>query len=115
MTGRRHLGAGPAEERGVPRGRRRGGNQSQDVGGDAGAGSSAARRGGRQQSDGVRPRGPPRALRRREERETGSMESGSNVLDRLDAFSVEGIGRQEADVTSGTRWVELVKRAARSN
>jgi transcriptional regulator with PAS, ATPase and Fis domain len=43
------------------------------------------------------------------------MGSGSNVLDRLDAFSVEGIGPQDAGATSGPRWVELVKRAARSN
>ncbi len=43
------------------------------------------------------------------------MGSGSNVLDRLDAFSVEGIGPQDAGTTVGPRWVELVKRAARSN
>ena len=43
------------------------------------------------------------------------MVSGSNVLDRLDALAVEGIRPQDAVATSNTQWIELVKRAARSN
>ena len=43
------------------------------------------------------------------------MASGSNVLDRLDALSVEGIESQGEFATSGKQWIELVKRAARSN
>ncbi|MHC4102016.1 MAG: sigma-54 factor interaction domain-containing protein, partial [Planctomycetota bacterium] len=43
------------------------------------------------------------------------MASGSNVLDRLDAFSVEGIEDQGGYGTPSRRWIELVQRAARSN
>jgi DNA-binding NtrC family response regulator len=43
------------------------------------------------------------------------MSRGSNVLDRLDAFAVEGIGDQGRYGTSSRRWIELVQRAARSN
>ena len=40
------------------------------------------------------------------------MPSGSNVLNRLDALSIEGIGSQGA--SSDKQWIELVQRAARS-
>ena len=43
------------------------------------------------------------------------MSSGSNVLDRLDAFGVEGIESQGPFGTTDRQWIELVKRAARSN
>ncbi len=43
------------------------------------------------------------------------MASGSNVLDRLDALSVEGIESQGGFATTGKQWIELVKRAARSS
>lgn len=43
------------------------------------------------------------------------MASGSNVLNRLDALSIEGIGSQGAFATSDKQWIELVQRAARSN
>ncbi|MHC4218925.1 MAG: sigma 54-interacting transcriptional regulator [Planctomycetota bacterium] len=43
------------------------------------------------------------------------MASGSNVLDRLDAFAVEGIGAQGGISAPSERWIELVKRAAGSN
>ncbi len=43
------------------------------------------------------------------------MSSGSNVLDRLDAFAVEGIESQDAFGTKSKQWIELVKRAARSD
>lgn len=43
------------------------------------------------------------------------MASGSNVLNRLDAFSIEGIGSQGSFATSDKQWIELVARAARSN
>ncbi len=42
------------------------------------------------------------------------MASGSNVLDRLDALSVEGIESQGEFATTSKQWIELVKRAARS-
>jgi two-component system response regulator HydG len=43
------------------------------------------------------------------------MASGSNVLDRLDAFAVEGVGIQGGYGRPGRRWIELVKRAAGSS
>jgi len=43
------------------------------------------------------------------------MVSGSTVLDRPDALAVEGIRPQDAAATSDKQWIELVKRAARSN
>ena len=43
------------------------------------------------------------------------MASGSNVLDRLDALSVEGIESQGGFATTGKQWIKLVKRAARSS
>ncbi len=43
------------------------------------------------------------------------MVSGSSVLNRLDALAVEGIRPQDAVATSDKQWIELVKRAAKSN
>lgn len=43
------------------------------------------------------------------------MASGSRVLDRLDAFFVEGIESQGTTESSEKRWIQLVKRAAGSN
>ncbi|MHC4447348.1 MAG: sigma 54-interacting transcriptional regulator [Planctomycetota bacterium] len=43
------------------------------------------------------------------------MASGSNVLDRLDAFAVDGIEAQGGYGTPSKRWIELVKRAAGSS
>ncbi len=43
------------------------------------------------------------------------MVSGSNVLNRLEGLSVEGIQPQDAVATSNKQWIELVKRAARSH
>ncbi len=43
------------------------------------------------------------------------MASGSNVLDRLDALSVESIESQGGFARTGRQWIELVKRAARSS
>ncbi len=42
------------------------------------------------------------------------MPSGSNVLNRLDALSIEGIGSQGGFATSDKQWIELATRAARS-
>ncbi len=42
------------------------------------------------------------------------MASGSNVLNQLDALSIEGIGSQGGYATSDKRWIELASRAARS-
>ena len=42
------------------------------------------------------------------------MASGSNVLNRLDALSIEGIGSQGGFATSDKQWIELATRAARS-
>ncbi len=42
------------------------------------------------------------------------MASGSNVLNRLDAPSIEGIGSQGGFATSDKQWIELATRAARS-
>ena len=42
------------------------------------------------------------------------MASGSNVLNQLDALSIEGIGSQGGFATSDKQWIELASRAARS-
>ena len=42
------------------------------------------------------------------------MVSGSNVLNQLDAVSIEGIGSQGGFATSDKQWIELATRAARS-
>jgi len=42
------------------------------------------------------------------------MPSGSNVLNQLDALSIEGIGSQGGYATSDKQWIELASRAARS-
>jgi len=42
------------------------------------------------------------------------MASGSNVLNQLDALSIEGIGTQGGFATSDKQWIELASRAARS-
>ena len=42
------------------------------------------------------------------------MASGSNVLNRLDALSIEGIGARGGFATSDKQWIELAGRAARS-
>ena len=42
------------------------------------------------------------------------MPSGSNVLNQLDALSIEGIGTQGGYATSDKQWIELASRAARS-
>ncbi len=43
------------------------------------------------------------------------MSRGSNVLDRLDAFAVNGIGARGGVGAPSQRWSELVKRAANSS
>ena len=45
------------------------------------------------------------------------MAGGSRVLDRLDAFALEGVETQGGPISpsSRTQWIELLKRAARSN
>lgn len=42
------------------------------------------------------------------------MASGSNVLNQLDALSIEGIGTQGGFATTDKQWIELASRAARS-
>ena len=42
------------------------------------------------------------------------MPSGSNVLNQLDALSIEGIGTQGGYATSDKQWIELASRAAKS-